>query len=82
MQDTSRGVLGLVDELLSIASDHGLAMNWQHDRCRIHTMLAEPDEGADFAVPQSVFRAVLARVAALCGEHASETVPRMAAKGS
>lgn len=67
---TPRGVVGLVDDLVRIAREHPLALDHAGDRCRVLT------GGEEFEVPlpRSAFRAALARLAALCGEHAPGSV--------
>jgi hypothetical protein len=66
-----RGALGLADELLALAREGALRCEWQGDTVRVTPADGEP---FDVALPKSVFRAVLARVAVLCNEHRAESV--------
>ena len=65
---TQRGVAGLVDDLLRLCPEPGLELDSSADRCRVRSIGAEPEESAEVPLPESVFRAVLARLAALCNE--------------
>jgi hypothetical protein len=71
LRPTPRGVVGLVDDLLDIARGQVLRLTHTGGACRV-----EPTVGAPFEVPlpRSVFRAALARIAALCNEHRPDAV--------
>lgn len=71
---TSRGVVGLVDDLLSLCRTHQLRVIFRDGRCKIRRLGADPKDSLDLSVPKSVFRAVLARVAVLCNEHHPDSV--------
>lgn len=66
---TSRGVVGLVDDLLGLCRTHQLHINFQDSHCYIRPLGTEARDSLDVPLPKSVFRAVLARIAALCNEH-------------
>jgi hypothetical protein len=66
---TARGVVGLVDDLLALCHTHQLRINFQDSHCYIRPLGADPHDALDVPLPKSVFRAVLARIAALCNEH-------------
>lgn len=66
-----RGALGLADELLETARSGALRCEWENDRVRVTPAGADP---FDVALPKSAFRAVLARVAALCNERRAGSV--------
>ena len=66
---TPRGVVGLVDDLLSLCRTHQLRIVFRDGRCEIRRLGAGSKDALDLSVPQSVFRAVLARVAVLCNDH-------------
>ena len=68
-QPTPRGVVGLVDDLLELCRTHQLRINFQDSHCSIRPLGADPQDAPDVPLPKSVFRAVLARIAALCNEH-------------
>jgi hypothetical protein len=62
------GIAGLVDDLLTVCEEHALQLDWQADRCRARSLAGDWQELAGVPLRKSVFRAVLARVAALCNE--------------
>ncbi len=62
------GVIGLVDELLAVCPEHGLQLDWQAGRCRVRPLGSNGVDQFDVPLRKSVFRAILARVAALCNE--------------
>lgn len=71
---TPDGVLSLVNEVLALASEHDLSFEWQDDRCHVRMLDGGECEEFDVALPQSAFRALLARIAALCNEYAPGSV--------
>jgi hypothetical protein len=77
----TRGVVGLVDDLLTVCRHHRLQLDWQPDRCRARSDGGEWTELADVALPKSVFRAVLARVAVLCNERTPNAVSPYGGRG-
>ena len=80
-EPTPRGILGLVDDLLSLGSEQGLSLNWHDGQCRIRTLGAEPQEANEIPVQKSVFRALLARVAVLCNERTPNSVSPYGGEG-
>ena len=62
------GIVGLVDDLLSLCRQHGLELDWQAGRCRVRSFESDGEEWIDVPLRKSVFRAILARVAVLCNE--------------
>jgi hypothetical protein len=64
------GIAGLVDDLLVLCLEHGLQLDWQANRCRVRSFGGDSNELIDVPLRKSVFRAILARVAALCNERA------------
>lgn len=58
------GVVRLVDDLLVLCRDEGLRIDWQNNRCQVRS--GHSVELFNLDVPTSVFRAILARIAALC----------------
>lgn len=68
---TDRGVVGLVIDLLQLCTEQGLELDWHTGHCRAHSLGIEPVESIDLPLPQSVFRAALARLAALCNDRDS-----------
>lgn len=75
------GVVGLIDELFRLCPEQGLRFDWQDDRCRVRSLGNGSEEVLDRPLPRSVFRAMLARVAALCNERRPGSVSRYAREG-
>ena len=73
-EPNGRGVVGVADEIFTLCGVQGLRLDWQEDRCRVRTLGAEPQESTDVPLPKSAFRAILARVAALCNERTPDSV--------
>jgi hypothetical protein len=67
-QPTPRGVIGLVDDLLGLCRTHQLHINFQDSHCYVRPLGTDPQDSLDVPLLKSVFRAVLARIAALCNE--------------
>jgi len=68
------GVLGLVDDVLKIATEEDLLLKWHDGHCSITVINGDPEDRIDLPFRMSVFRAALARVAALCNEQTTEDV--------
>src|SRR5687768_5015101 len=68
------GVVGLVDDLLRHCPRPGLQLDWDADHCRIRSLAGGPGQVIERPLAKSVFRAVLARLAALCNEHRPDSV--------
>lgn len=81
-EPTPRGVVGLVDDLLSLACEQGLALNWRDGRCRIRTLDAQEGEVTEISLQKSLFRAILARVAALCNEQMPDAASPYGGEGA
>lgn len=64
--DPMRGVVGLVDELLTICNEHALSIRWHLTGIQVDVSKNSEHEIVDVSVRKSIFRAVLARLAALC----------------
>jgi hypothetical protein len=71
---TPRGVVGLVDDLLGLCLAHQLRISFQDDHCFVRSLGTAAQDSLDVPLPKSVFRAVLARIAALCNEHHPHSV--------
>jgi hypothetical protein len=80
-EPTGRGVVGLVDDLLDLCRDQGLQLDWQAGRCRVRPLGAQPQESTEISLSKSVFRAVLARIAALCIERIPGSVSPYGGEG-
>jgi hypothetical protein len=70
----TRGVVGLVDDLLAMCQAQHLELDWDCSRCRIRSTDGAWEELADLPMRKSVFRAILARIAVLCNERAANPV--------
>src|SRR5258708_38171699 len=68
------GVVGLVDELISICAENALELDWQADCCRARWPGNDQEEQIPTPGRKSVFRAILARIAALCNESRPNSV--------
>lgn len=77
----SRGVTGLVDDLLGVCREHGLQLDWQGDRCRTRSFRGDWGEWMEVALRKSVFRAILARLASLCNERNPHSVSPYGGRG-
>jgi hypothetical protein len=70
----TRGVLGLVDELLAASWNHELQLDWQADNCRVRLVKDGLEDLLEIPLRKSVFRAALARVGVLCNERKPNSV--------
>ncbi len=70
----TRGIVGLVDDLLALQLDGGLQLRWEAGSCRVRLIEDGSKELLDVPLRKSVFRALLARVAALCNERTPNSV--------
>jgi hypothetical protein len=70
----TRGVVGLVDDLLVVCRERGLQLDWHADRCRARRLGNGTEEWIAVDLRKSVFRAILARVAVLCNEQNPNSV--------
>lgn len=75
------GVVGLVDDLLAACREHGLRLEWQSGLCRVRAFGGDSDGAIDVPLRKSVFRAILARVAALCNERSPNSVSPYGGEG-
>ena len=80
-EPTQDGVVGLVDGLLGLCREQGLQLDWQADRCRVRPLGGRPEESTEIPLPKSVFRAILARMAALCNERVPGSVSPYGGEG-
>jgi hypothetical protein len=80
-EPTPRGVVGLVDDLLGLCREQGLQFRLQESRCFVHPLGVEAAGLADVPIQKSVFRAMLARVAALCNERLPNSVSPYGGQG-
>jgi hypothetical protein len=81
LQPTERGVVGLVEDLLGACREGGVRLDWRADRCQVRPLGAGPQESTEAPLPKSVFRAILARMAALCNERSPNSVSPYGGEG-
>lgn len=79
---TTRGVVGLVDDLLYLCRLYQLRINFRDGHCAICRLGADAQESLDVPVPKSVFRAALARIAAICNEQRPDSVTPYRGEGN
>lgn len=68
------GVVGLVDTLLNLCRLYQFRINFRDGRCSCRRLGADTQESFDIPLPKSVFRAALARIAAICNEQHPQSV--------
>jgi hypothetical protein len=68
------GVIGLADSILELCPFEGLRLDWRDNECRIQ--LGNGNGLGEVSVPfrKAVFRALLARMFALCQENTTGTI--------
>ncbi len=81
-QPTTRGVVGLVDDLLNLCRLYQLRINFRDGHCTICRLGADAQESLNVPVPKSVFRAALARIAAICNEQRPDSVTPYRGEGN
>jgi hypothetical protein len=80
-QPNPRGVIGVADELLALCREQRLQLHWHAGYCRFQTLGAEPLACIEFPIQRSVFRSILARLAALCNEQSPDFVSPYGGEG-
>lgn len=78
---SSRGVIGLVEDLLKLCQKQSLQLDWKADSCRVRSIGDGAIELLNCPLHKSVFRAMLARVAALCNERSPNSVSPYGGQG-
>lgn len=77
----SSGVVGVVDELLSLCDEHGLRLDWRSNKCHVQELGAGSSASIDLLIPIAVFRAIIARLATLCNETNPDSVSPYGGEG-
>ncbi len=77
----TNGVLGLVDELLKVARDHGVGLDWKAEHCRVRFVTGSSPVSIEVPFRKSVFRAALARIAVLCNQRKPNSVAPYGGQG-
>ena len=75
------GIVPLVDDLLRFCAEQNVQLDWNSDRFRLRSLGDGSEEEFELPLPKSAFRAVLARVAALCNQRSPETVSPYGGQG-
>ena len=78
---TPREVVGLVEDLLALCPEQGIQLDWQANQCRVRRLGVESQKVTEIPLPKSVFRAILARLAALCNERVPNSVSPYGGEG-
>jgi hypothetical protein len=76
-----RGVVGVADELLGACREQRLRLEWRAGACHVRPVGTSGEEPIDVPLPKSVFRALLARFAALCNERKPDSVSPYGGEG-
>lgn len=76
------GIAELVDSLLDACLKHDLEIDWSPDQCRVRSHAGEWEQVGDLPVRKSVFRALLARIAAKCKEFEADSVSPYGGRGT
>lgn len=76
-----RGVIGLVDDFLHLCITQGLRIEWYVNQCRVYRIDPNNPEPIEIPLQKSVFRAILARLAALCNEQSSQAISPYGGEG-
>ena len=75
------GFVGIVDNLLSICRGGNLEIVWHAGACRAKIRQGVTEESVEIPFRKSVFRAILARIAALCNELEPDSVSPYSGQG-
>lgn len=75
------GFVGIVDNLLVLCREGNLEIDYRSPICRCWFRHGDSEEVVDVPFRKSVFRAMLARVAALCNERMPNSVSPYGGKG-
>jgi hypothetical protein len=70
----TRGIAALVNDFLTVCHEQRLQLNWQAGHLHARALGGDAEDEIDVPIPKSVFRAILARVAALCDERSPGSV--------
>jgi hypothetical protein len=69
-----RNVVELVDELLNAFQFQAMRLKWEDGECQFQCLPLGSSELCSLPLPRSIFRTILARLAALCNEHLADSV--------
>jgi hypothetical protein len=74
IENPTRGIVGLVDDLLAASGKSALRIEMRAGTCRVRSAVNGSVEAIDLPLRNCVFRAIVARVAALCNEQVPGSV--------
>jgi hypothetical protein len=80
LMEPTRGVIGLVDDLLNAPWEHSVRLNWRGERCCVQ-LGNDPRDLLELPVAKSVIRAALARIAVLCNQYKANSVSPFGGQG-
>lgn len=75
------GIVELTDRALDACLKHDLQLDWQPSLCRVRSRDGDWEDVDDLPIRKSAFRAILARVAVKCNEHAVDSVSPYGGEG-
>ncbi len=78
----TRGVIGVVEDLLAACPKDGLRLEWQADQCLVFLTENGQDLSFPVSIRKSILRTILARVAALCNERTANSVSPYGGQGT
>jgi len=82
LADPGQGVIGLVDKLLMASRQQDIRLGWQNGACVLSDLNGEQIDSVGVPLRKSVFRATLARIAALCNERYPDSVSPYGGRGT
>jgi hypothetical protein len=64
----ARDMVSMVDDVLTVCGEHNLELDWRPGCCRVRSHAEDWREVLDLPLRKAAFRAILARLSALCNE--------------
>ncbi len=71
----------MVDHILAICLENGIQVEWNENACRLRTKQRGSEEVISSPLRKSVFRAIIARFAAICNEQKPNSVSPYGGRG-
>jgi hypothetical protein len=75
------GFVGIVDNLLQLCRGGDVELAWQSNACHVRIPQGTVEETLDLPIRKAVFRAILARIAALCNQCQPDSVSPYGGRG-
>jgi hypothetical protein len=79
IEQPNNGVVGLANDLLRLCPESGMRLDWCNDCCRIR--FVGTNDAIDVPIRKSAFRALLARISALCNDKSEHAVSPYGGQG-